>query len=89
MCLMFMRMTIANNIKLALPKIENAKEFMNFVEGCSQTTDKSLAGTLMSSLTTMKYDGSRTMHEHILEITTLTTQLKTLGMTIRAFSDEL
>ena len=71
MCLMFMRMTITNNIKSALPKTENAKELMNFVEGRSQTADKSMAGTLMSSLTTLKYDGSRTMHEHILEMTTL------------------
>ena len=30
--LMFMRMSIANNIKSALPKIESAKEFMKFVE---------------------------------------------------------
>ena len=44
---------------------------MKFVEGRSQTVDKSLAGTLMSSLTTLKYNGSRTMHDHILEMTTL------------------
>ena len=30
--LMFMRMSIANNIKSTLPKTENAKEFMKFVE---------------------------------------------------------
>ena len=30
--LMFMRMSIASNIKLALHKIDNAKEFMKFVE---------------------------------------------------------
>ncbi|XP_052209334.1 uncharacterized protein LOC127812847 [Diospyros lotus] len=75
-------MTIANNIKSALPKTENAKELMKFVEGRSQTADKSLASTLMSSLTTMKYDDSHTMHEHILEMTTLAAQLKTLGMTV-------
>jgi len=46
--LMFMRMSIANNIKSALPEIENAKEFMKYVEERSQTVDKSLAWTLMS-----------------------------------------
>jgi len=51
--LMFMRMSIANNIKYALPKIENAKEFMKFVEECSQKDDKSLAETSMSTSTTM------------------------------------
>ena len=31
-CLMLMHMSIANNIKSALPKIESAKEFMKYVE---------------------------------------------------------
>lgn len=66
----------------ALSKIEKAKELMKFVEECSQTANKSLAGTLMSTLTIMKYDGSRTMHEHVLEMMTLAIQLKTLGMII-------
>ena len=39
-----MRMSIASNIKSALPKIDSAKEFMKFVEERSQTTDKSLIG---------------------------------------------
>jgi len=51
--LMFMRMSITNNIKCALPKIKNAKEFMKFVEERSQNDDKSLAETLMSTSTTM------------------------------------
>ena len=36
LCLIFIRMIIANNIKSALPKIENVKELMKFVEGRSQ-----------------------------------------------------
>ena len=40
--LMFMRMSIASNIKLTLPKTDKAKEFMKFVEERSQTADKSL-----------------------------------------------
>jgi len=68
-CLMLMHMSIANNIKSALPKTESVKEFMKYVEECSQTADKSFAGTLMSNLTTMKFDGSRTMHEHVIEMT--------------------
>ena len=46
-------MSIANNIKFALPEIENAKEFMKSVEERSQTTDKSLVETLMSTSTTI------------------------------------
>ncbi|XP_016164708.1 uncharacterized protein LOC107607250 [Arachis ipaensis] len=77
-----MWMSIANSIKSALPKSDNAKEFMKLVEERSQTADKSLAGTLMGTLTTMKFDGSRTMHEHIIEMTNITARLKSLGMKV-------
>ncbi|XP_022852439.1 uncharacterized protein LOC111374052 [Olea europaea var. sylvestris] len=79
---MFMQMTLAKNIKSTIPKTENAKEYMKFVEERSQTADKSLAGTLMSTLTTMKFDGSRTMHEHVTEMSNIAARLKTLGMTV-------
>ena len=55
---------------------------MGLVEERSKTTDKSLAGTLMSTLTTMKFDGSRTMYEHVIEMTNIATRLKTLRMTM-------
>ena len=77
-----MRMSITSNIKFALPKTDSAKEFMKFVEECSQTTDKSLVGTLMSTLTTMELDGSRTMHEHVIEMTNIVARLKSIGMTV-------
>ena len=56
---MFMRMTIANNIKTSLPQTEFASEFLKSVKECFKCTDKSLAGTLMAELTTMKYDGQK------------------------------
>ncbi|KAH0653269.1 hypothetical protein KY289_030947 [Solanum tuberosum] len=55
--LMFMRMTIANNIKSTIPQTENAEEYMKFVEERFRSADKSLAGALMAELTTMKFDG--------------------------------
>ena len=79
---MLMHMSIANNIKSALPKTKSAKEFMKSMEECSQTADKSLARTLMNTLTTMKFDGSRTMHEHVIEMTNIAVKLKSLGMVV-------
>ena len=73
--MMFMRMTISENIKTIIPKTESAKGFMGLVGERSQTTDKSLAGTLVSTLTTMKFDSSRIMHEHVIEMTNITTRL--------------
>ena len=46
--LMFMRMTIANNIKTTIPQTESAKEYLRFVEERFRSADKSLAGTLMA-----------------------------------------
>ncbi|XP_074267582.1 uncharacterized protein LOC141590996 [Silene latifolia] len=82
--LMFMRMTVESNIKSTFKKTESAKEFMKFVEESSQSdsADKSLAGTLMSTLTTMKFNGSRTMHEHVVEMTNIAARFKTMGMEV-------
>jgi hypothetical protein len=82
---MFMRMTIAKNIKTTLQKNDDAKEFLTNVAKCFKTADKSLAGTLMAKFTTMKFDGTRGIQEHVLEMTNLATQLKTLGMNVDEF----
>ena len=81
--MMYMKMSIANNIKTTLPKIDNAKETLKFVEERFQTADKFVVGTIMSTLTTMKFVGSRTMHEQVIEMTNLLVRLKTLlGMEV-------
>ena len=36
----------------------------------------------MSTLTTMKFDGSHTMHEHVIEMTNIAARLKTLGLAV-------
>ncbi|XP_058004015.1 uncharacterized protein LOC131180675 [Hevea brasiliensis] len=75
-------MTIANNIKTTIPQTKNTKEYLNFVEKWFRSTDKSLAGTLMAQLTTMKYNGSKSMHEHIIEMSDIAARLKTIGMAV-------
>ena len=36
----------------------------------------------MHTLTIMKFDGSHTLHEHVIEMTNLSTRLKTLGIVV-------
>lgn len=64
-----MQMTIAENIKSTIPKTDSAKKYMEFVKSICHfgTIDKSVVGTLMGKLTTMKFDGYHTMHEHLPE----------------------
>ncbi|RVW53400.1 Retrovirus-related Pol polyprotein from transposon TNT 1-94 [Vitis vinifera] len=80
--LMFMRMTIANNIKTSLPQTESALEFLKSVEERFKRADKSLTGTLMAELTTMKYDGQKGIQQHILNMTEKAAKLKALGMSL-------
>ncbi|KAG7564376.1 Ribonuclease H-like superfamily [Arabidopsis suecica] len=75
-------MTIANNIKSSLPVAEKAKAYLAAIEERFKTADKSLAGKLMADLTTMKYDGTRSMHEHCIEMTNLAAKLRNLGMSV-------
>jgi gag-polypeptide of LTR copia-type len=82
---MFIKMIVANNIKSTIPQTESAKEYMQFVEERFRSADKSLAGTLMAELMTMKFDGSRTMQEHIIEMTNIATRLKSLRLTVEDF----
>ena len=75
-------MNIASNIKTTFPKTENEKDFLKFVAESSQTAGKSLAGTLIGTLTTIKFHGSRTMHEHVNEMTNVATRVKSLRMEV-------
>ncbi|XP_057975314.1 uncharacterized protein LOC131162727 [Malania oleifera] len=89
--IMFMRMCIANNIKSMLPQLKNAKEYKNAkkylkaMEDRFCSADKSLVGRLMAKLTTMKFDGSRGMNEHVLEMTNLAARLNSLGMNVDSY----
>ena len=78
--LMFMRMTIAKNIKTSLPQTDNALELLNAIKKRFKSADKSLAGTIMAELTTIKYDGNKGVQKHILNMTDKAAKLKELGM---------
>ncbi|XP_037497166.1 uncharacterized protein LOC119371323 [Jatropha curcas] len=80
--LMFMRMTIAANIKTSLPQTEIVSEFLKSMKECFKCVDKSLAGTLMAKLTTMKYDGQKGIQQHILNMNENAAKLNALGMNV-------
>ncbi|XP_023633333.1 uncharacterized protein LOC111828966 [Capsella rubella] len=82
MSMMFLRMTIASNVKTSLSDVEKAKAYLVAIEERFKTADKSLAGKIMADLTTIKYDGTRSMYEHCIEITNLAAKLKNLGMSV-------
>lgn len=79
-----MRMTMAESIKPSMPKTDNAREFMHKIKECSQSdlADKSIVGSLMSQLTTKKFDWSQPIHDHVTHMSNLAARLKTMGMDV-------
>ncbi|XP_026452035.1 uncharacterized protein LOC113352433 [Papaver somniferum] len=77
-----MRMHIDANIKGSLPEPKNAKDFMEIVKERFKTAYKSLAGKLMADLTTMKYTGVRSMHQHVIEMRSIAAKLTEMKLTV-------
>ncbi|XP_012835783.1 PREDICTED: uncharacterized protein LOC105956474 [Erythranthe guttata] len=64
--LMLIRMMVVNDNKTSLPEVDNAMELLTAIKERFKSADKSLVGTLMAELTTMKYGGDKGIQEHIL-----------------------
>ncbi|WVZ17437.1 hypothetical protein V8G54_010419 [Vigna mungo] len=79
-----MCMSMAENVKPSMPRTENAKEFMKMIKEYSQSDiiDKSIVGTLMSELTTKKFDWSQPIHEHVTGMANIAARLKSMGMEV-------
>ncbi|XP_012829855.1 PREDICTED: uncharacterized protein LOC105951008 [Erythranthe guttata] len=65
-----------------LPEVDNAMELLTAIKERFKSADKSLAGTLMAELTTMKYGGDKGIQEHILNRTDKAAKLGALGMKV-------
>ncbi|KAG5561292.1 hypothetical protein RHGRI_004353 [Rhododendron griersonianum] len=59
-----------------------ALEYLKAGEDCFKFADKSLVGTIIAELTTMKYDGSHGVQEHILNMYDKAAMLATLGIQV-------
>ena len=64
---------MAENVMPTMPKTENANEFMLKIMEYSQwdIAGKSIVGTLMSELTTKKFDWSQLIHDHVIGMANL------------------
>nr|GMC49360.1 UBN2 domain-containing protein [Ipomoea batatas] len=82
MCLNLMKITMAENMKPMMPKVDITSEFMGNVKkvSMSEIVDKSIAGNLMTELTSMKFDWSMLIHDHCNQMANIAAQLKGMGM---------
>ncbi|KAA8519227.1 hypothetical protein F0562_013483 [Nyssa sinensis] len=77
-----MRSLITPAIRGAIPNSEDAMSYMKSIEEQFKGTSKSLASTLMIKMVTMKYDGLSGVHEPILNMNDMRSQLKGMDMEI-------
>jgi len=79
-----MKITLAENVKLYMPKTEDAKEFMKKIKEYSQLdiTDKSIVSDLMNEFLTKKFDWSQPIHDHVTGMADIATKLKSMGMDV-------
>ena len=84
LCLNLLRMSMAESIKPSMPKTEKAREFILKIKAQSQSdvADKSIVGSLMSELTTKRFDWSQTIHEHVTHMSNLASRLTSMGMEV-------
>ncbi|XP_043710323.1 uncharacterized protein LOC122659257 [Telopea speciosissima] len=79
LCLLFIKKTIGKTIKGSIPESDDAKTYLTNVEKRFALADKSLVGTLMEKLVSMKYNGSSGIGQHVCEMVNLAVELEKLN----------
>ncbi|KAF7814761.1 UBN2 domain-containing protein [Senna tora] len=79
-----MKMMMAKNVKPSMSQTDNAKKFMIKIKEYSQSdiTDKSIVSSLMSELTTKKFEWSQPIHDHVTSMANLAAKLKSMGIDV-------
>ncbi|GAV64415.1 UBN2 domain-containing protein, partial [Cephalotus follicularis] len=76
LCLMAMKRFVSEHLLGGLPKTNDAREFFAAVGERYQVSSNAEAGTLMSELTGLRYDGLGGVREHILRMVHLHFKLR-------------
>lgn len=78
--------TIAKKLKETLKSYTDVKGCMEALEQHLQVSEKFVGATMWNRLANMRYNGSKGVREHIVEMVNLTKKLKEVNMTM---ADEL
>lgn len=80
--LQLIKNTIAKQFKATLTSYEDAKSCIDVLEQQFKVSAKSIGASLWSRLANLRYDGSKGVREHIVEIVNLAEKLKEAKMTM-------
>ncbi|PON83006.1 hypothetical protein TorRG33x02_212120, partial [Trema orientale] len=86
MSLMIMKHSIPETIKGAVPKVDNAKAFLDAIAKRFQKNEKAETSTMLNNLLAMRYKGKGNIREYIIEMSNLASKLKALKLEL---SDDL
>ena len=67
---------------VALFQIVKVKNYLNAIKQQFETSNKAIASTLMSKLSSMKFTATKGMGEHIMEMRDIAARLKSLEIEI-------
>ncbi|OIT28788.1 hypothetical protein A4A49_59521, partial [Nicotiana attenuata] len=76
--LMIIKAHISQSIRGFIPTSVKVKAYMKAIDEQFVSSDKALASTLMKRLSSMTFDRSRTVREHIMEMRDIAAKLKSL-----------
>ena len=74
--------SISRTIRGSIEAKENAKDLLEAIKAQFQITDKALGASLISRLTSIKYNGTLGVREHIFTMTNIASKLKEVDMTV-------
>ncbi|XP_008799659.1 uncharacterized protein LOC103714250 [Phoenix dactylifera] len=83
--LLLMSAHVGRNVKGSIPECQTAHEFMEAVDQQFASSNKALASTLMAKLSSMRYSGSGSIREQIMEMRDIASQLNAIEITISDF----
>ena len=75
---MFIKSSIGKRIRDSISKCAKVKEYLKAIEQQFETSDKALASTLMTKMCSMKFNGTKGVCEHKMEMRDIVAQLKSL-----------
>ncbi|XP_009800617.1 uncharacterized protein LOC107802694 [Nicotiana tabacum] len=76
--LMLIKSHISQSIRGSIPNSDKVKAYMKAIDEQFVSSDKVLASTLIKRLSSMTFDKSRTLREHIMEMRDIDTKFKSL-----------
>ncbi|XP_017700704.2 uncharacterized protein LOC103717248 [Phoenix dactylifera] len=80
--LILIKSHISKGIRGSIPNCHKAKNFMKAIEEQFISFDKALASTLIKRLSDMRHNGSKSVHEHIMEMRDIAARLRGLEIEI-------